>query len=377
MGPEKNKKMKQIYLASALLGLLVSIGAGGLIAFSVTKSSQIKDRSSKSSDLVDLKEPEFQLSNRMVWISGGDFWMGDDKDSYDDAKPIHKVHVDGFWMDQYTVTNAEFAEFVEQTGYVTVAERKLNPEEYPNVPTEMLQPGAVVFIPPTKKVEGSSGNTVWWKWVKGASWRHPDGPQSDLRGKEKYPVVQVAYEDAKAYADWKGARLPTEAEWEYAARGGLERKIYPWGDDLKPQGKYMANTWQGEFPEQNTSEDGFAGLAPVGSFPPNNYGLFHMVGNVWQWTSDWYRADYYQSLAKQKIVSNPQGPEESYDPLEPEVKKKVQRGGSFLCSEDQCGLYRVGSRGKGDIMSGSPQLGFRLVHDDATMAKADGKTLSQ
>ena len=180
MGPEKNKKMKQIYLASALLGLLVSIGAGGLIAFSVTKSSQIKDRSSKSSDLVDLKEPEFQLSNRMVWISGGDFWMGDDKDSYDDAKPIHKVHVDGFWMDQYTVTNAEFAEFVEQTGYVTVAERKLNPEEYPNVPTEMLQPGAVVFIPPTKKVEGSSGNTVWWKWVKGASWRHPDGPQSDL-----------------------------------------------------------------------------------------------------------------------------------------------------------------------------------------------------
>lgn len=303
-----------------------------------------------------------ELSGQMVWIHGGDFWMGDANPDSVDAHPVHKVHVDGFWMDQYPVTNEEYAEFVAATGYVTVAERILNPEEYPNVPAEMLEPGSVIFDPP-KSIEHSNGH-IWWHWQKGANWKHPDGPQSDLRGREKFPVVQIAYEDAEAYAQWKGKRLPTEAEWEYAARGGLDRKTYSWGDELHPQGKFMANFWQGDFPLRNLSEDGFQGPSPVGSFPANAFGLYDMTGNVWQWTSDWYRPDYYKTLSKMTVVKNPQGPEAALDPEEPRVRKRVQKGGSYLCSEEYCGGLRPGFRGKGDIMGGSPQVGFRLVQDD-------------
>ncbi|MNT34378.1 Serine/threonine-protein kinase pkn1 [compost metagenome] len=197
--------------------------------------------------------------------------------------------------------------------------------------------------------------------MKGADWRHPEGPDSSIRGRETHPVVHVAYEDAEAYARWVGKRLPTEAEWEYAARGGLEKQAYPWGDEYKKGNRYMANTWQGNFPNENTGEDGFIGTSPVGSFPANRYGLYDMSGNVWQWVSDWYRPDYYQRLPQGQLNFDPQGPTDSYDPQEPGIRKKVQRGGSFLCAEEYCARYRVGARGKGEYTSGAPHVGFRLV----------------
>jgi formylglycine-generating enzyme required for sulfatase activity len=305
----------------------------------------------------------------MVWIPGGEFSMGalDPPASTEagmhaaqDARPIHRVYVDGFWMDQTDVTNEEFAKFVRATTYVTVAERKPRASDFPGAPPENLIAGAVVFSPPAHPVP-LDNHFQWWGYVRGANWRHPHGPRSDIKGKENYPVVHIAYEDAMAYAKWAGKRLPTEAEWEFAARGGLSGKPYPWGDEFRPGGKWMANTHQGHFPDTNTGEDGYVGIAPVAQFPPNSYGLYDMAGNVWQWTSDWYRPDIYEQLAAGVVARNPQGPDVSYDPSEPTERKRVQRGGSFLCTDQYCSRYVVGTRGKGEVSTGTNHLGFRCV----------------
>ena len=312
----------------------------------------------------------------MIYIPGGEFSMGslDPTEMFcggdqpmDDARPLHRVYLDGFFMDATEVTNEEFASFVKATGYVTVAERKPTREEFPQVPDDKLVAGSVVFSPAPRPVP-LDDHYQWWSYVAGVNWRHPDGPSSDLKGREKFPVVHVAYEDAAAYAKWAGKRLPTEAEFEFAARGGLTGKPYPWGDDLKPEGKWPANIYQGKFPVKggDAGEDGFKGIAPVAQFRPNGYGLFDVGGNVWEWTSDWYRPDYYSTLAEQGgVARNPQGPATSLDPAEPGQPKRVQRGGSFLCTDEYCTRYMVGTRGKGEVRSASNHLGFRCVKDAA------------
>ena len=283
--------------------------------------------------------------------------------SVNDAQPMHRVYVNGFWMDAADVTNNKFEAFVKATGYVTIAERAPTREEFPTAPPENLVAGSVVFTPTTGEVP-LHNHYQWWDYVPGARWRHPQGPQSDIKGKGNYPVVQIAYPDAVAYAKWAGKRLPTEAEWEFAARGGLSGKSYAWGDQFRPGGKFMANTYQGYFPVKDTGEDGFLGLSPVKSFPPNGYGLYDMAGNVWQWCSDWYRPDYYAQLAAAGgVTRNPQGPDSPFDPSEPSEKKRVQKGGSFLCTDQYCTRYMMGSRGKGEVNTGCNHLGFRCVQD--------------
>jgi formylglycine-generating enzyme required for sulfatase activity len=295
----------------------------------------------------------------MVWIPGGEFWMGSNE--FSDAQPWHRVHVDGFWMDKTEVTNEQFEKFVKATGYVTVAERAPTKEEFPDAPPENLVAGSVVFTPPAQPVPLDT-HFRWWNYVKGANWRHPTGPGSDLKGKDKHPVVHIAYADALAYCKWAGKRLPTEAEWEFAARGGLEKKSYAWGDDFKPDGKWKANTFQGHFPDKNAVEDGFAATAPVGSFPANGFGLFDVAGNVWEWTSDWYRPDYFKTLAAAgDVARNPRGPSTSFDPSEPGTKKRVHKGGSYLCTDQYCARYMPGGRGKGEEDTGTNHLGFRCV----------------
>jgi formylglycine-generating enzyme required for sulfatase activity len=306
----------------------------------------------------------------MAWIPGGEFSMGAidppaltavGMNAAADARPIHRVFVDGFWMDQTDVTNEEFAKFVRATKYVTIAERTPTAEEFPEAPPENLYAGSVVFSQPAHAVP-LNDHYRWWTYVKGANWRHPEGPNTNLKGREKYPVVQIAYPDAAAYAKWAGKRLPTEAEWEFAARGGLAGQSYPWGDQFRPSGKWMANTHQGHFPDTDTGDDGYVGIAPTAQFPPNGYGLYDMAGNVWQWTSDWYRPDYYQQLAAAGgVARNPLGPDTPYDPAEPAEKKRVHRGGSFLCSDQYCSRYIVGTRGKGEVTTGTNHLGFRCV----------------
>jgi formylglycine-generating enzyme len=308
----------------------------------------------------------------MNWIPGGQFSIGakdptalpeGGHEAMEDARPIHRVYVDGFWMDKTDVTNAQFEGFVKATGYVTVAERKPLAKDFPGVPAEKLVAGSLVFTPPPNPVslDDYSG---WWSYVAGANWRHPLGPKSNILGKANYPVVQIAYEDAVAYAKWAGKRLPTEAEWEFAARGGLTGKPYAWGDSMHPDGKWMANTHQGHFPDHDSSADGHAGIAPVAQFPPNGYGLYDITGNVWQWTKDLYRADYYAELsATDKVIRNPQGPDTSLDPTEPGVQKRVQRGGSFLCTSQYCSRYIVGTRGKGEVGSATNHIGFRCLKD--------------
>ena len=306
----------------------------------------------------------------MVWVPGGEFSMGSvdpratlygGPDAMRDARPVHRVYVDGFWMDATEVTNEQFEKFVTATGYVTIAERTPTQEEFPTAPPENLVAGSTVFTPTPSPVP-LNDHFQWWRYQKGANWRHPNGPDSDLRGREKYPVVHIAYDDAVAYATWARKRLPTEAEFEFAARGGLSGKIYAWGDELHPGDRFMANTLQGLFPVRDTGEDGFAGIAPVKSFPANGYGLYDIAGNVWEWTSDWYRPDYYAHLSASGVVArNPQGPDTPFDPSEPTEKKRVQRGGSFLCTDQYCTRYMVGTRGKGEVSTGSDHLGFRTV----------------
>ena len=302
-----------------------------------------------------------QTTADMAFIKGSSFQMGSGE--FPDAKPVHVVTVNSFWMDTHEVTNAQFEAFVKATGYRTVAERPLNPADYPGVPADKLVPGSAVFTPPTQSV--SLNNPLqWWQYVAGASWRHPQGPQSSIAGKGNEPVVQVCYEDAAAYAKWADKRLPTEAEWEFAARAGRKNTTYYWGNTLKPQGKWVANIYQGSFPSKNTVDDGFVTTAPAKTFPANPNGLYDMDGNVWEWCSDFYRPDYYP---KSPVV-NPKGPKDSFDPEEPGTVKHVQRGGSFLCSDQYCTRYKAGSRGKGETTSASNNLGFRCVRTAESVA---------
>ena len=307
-------------------------------------------------------KPSGPAPEGMVWIPGGKFWMGGDDSSWADARPVHEVSVDGFWIDRTEVTNRQFARFVKATGYVTVAERKPDAKDFPDAPPEILVPGSLVFTPPAGQVS-LDDPLVWWRYVPGANWRHPEGPDTTIEGKDDFPVVQVCWDDAVAYTRWASKRLPTEAEWEYAARGGKERAPFVWGDELRPAGKWQANIWQGQFPSRNTSDDGYARTAPVATFPPNAFGLFDMAGNVWEWCADWYRPGYEVTQAR-----NPQGPETSYDPQEPAVRKRVQRGGSFLCTDTYCTSYRPGARGKGSPDSAASHVGFRCVLSPARPA---------
>jgi formylglycine-generating enzyme required for sulfatase activity/uncharacterized membrane protein YkvA (DUF1232 family) len=288
------------------------------------------------------------------------------EDFYPEEGPIHEVSVDGFWMDNHAVTNEQFARFIKETGFVTVAERELKPEDFPGAPLENLVPGALVF----QKTKGpvDLGNYVnWWVWTPGACWKHPLGPQSSVNGMEQHPVVHVAYEDAEAYAAWAGKYLPTEAEWERAARGGLEGKKFTWGDEHFPNGKAMANSWQGEFPWQNLLQDGFEGTSPVGSFPANGYGLFDMAGNVWEWTSDWFVTSHKDEVTPSCCgpAHNPRigAQEKSYDPRQPNfrIPRKVVKGGSHLCAPNYCLRYRPAARQPQMIDTGMSHVGFRCI----------------
>lgn len=310
---------------------------------------------------INTSKPPGPAHAGMTWVPGGQFWMGTDDDHMADTKPWHRVYVDGYWMDKTEVTNEQFAQFVKATGYTTIAELKPRPEDYPQAIPENLVAGAVVFSPPNHPVE-LGDHFQWWSYVAGANWRHPEGPGSDIKNRMNHPVVEIAYEDAVAYCKWAGKRLPTEAEFEFASRGGLDRKRYDWGDEFMPNGRHMANTFQGHFPDTNTGEDGYADTAPVGSYRANGYGLFDMAGNVWEWTSDWYRADYYETLAASgQVAVNPTGPADSLDPTEPGVRKRGMRGGSFLCTDQYCSRYIAGGPGKGEPDTGTNHLGFRCV----------------
>jgi len=307
----------------------------------------------------------------MVWIKPGDFMMGgDNKQASPDEYPKHKVMVKGFWMDATEVTNAQFAKFIKATGYITTAERKPDwndlkkqlPPGTPKPDDSVLVAASLVFTPPSHPVD-LNNYAQWWSWQKGANWKHPQGPKSSIVGKDNYPVVQVSWYDAVAYCKWAGKRLPTEAEWEWAARGGLNNNIYPWGNEPVDEGKIKANTWQGHFPYQNSLRDKFYGLAPTASFSANGYGLYDMAGNVWEWCADYYNASYYQAINKPAGIADPQGPTTSYDPDEPYAKKRVIRGGSFLCNDSYCSGFRVARRMKSTEDSGMEHVGFRCVAD--------------
>lgn len=306
----------------------------------------------------------------MVKIPGGEFNMGaSDNEGRPDEYPQHKVKLTAFWMDETEVTNAQFKKFVEATGYITTAEIKPNWEEIkkqlpPNTPKpdeSVLVAASLVFKPTITKVDLNDASQ-WWSWTKGANWKHPQGPKSTIQGKDNLPVVHISWDDANAYAKWSGKRLPTEAEWEFAARGGLINKKYFWGNEEPEQGMPKANTWQGEFPYLNTSFDKFKGVAPVKSFAANAYKLYDMAGNVWEWCSDWYDPNYYSNLRGNVSIA-PKGPITSHDPMEPTVPKRVVRGGSFLCNASYCKGYRVTARMKSSPDTGLEHTGFRCVAD--------------
>lgn len=310
--------------------------------------------------------PVVEKLNPMVLIPGGAFEMGADDDTgMPDEYPRHLVKLDSFWIDGHEVTNAEFSAFVAATGYVTTAEQPISKTELmqtlppgsPEPDSAMLLPGSLVFVP-TQEAVDLDDVSQWWSFVRGADWRHPNGPNSSIEGKDNYPVVHVSWNDAQAYASWAGKRLPTEAEWEFAARGALKGQPFPWGSEIPQQGKSKANIWSGHFPYENTKKDGFEGTAPVKSFPPNGYQLYDMAGNVWEWTADWYNSDYYAQETPGRL--NPQGANAPHDPLDPEPKRVI-RGGSFMCSDEYCRGYRVSARMKTSPTSGLSNLGFRCA----------------
>jgi formylglycine-generating enzyme required for sulfatase activity len=306
----------------------------------------------------------------MVWVRGGEFIMGADSSlGWADEKPAHRVRVDAFWMDETEVTNAQFRAFVDATGYVTTAEsapdlteilRQLPPGT-PAPPREMLVAGSLVFRPTAGPVD-TRDFSQWWHWTPGACWRHPEGPGSSIDGKDDHPVVHVSWDDAVAYAKWAGKRLPSEAEWELAARGGLDSKPYVWGDDTPGAGgKWQCNIWQGSFPYHNTAADGNERTAPVKSYAPNGYGLYDMAGNVWEWCADWYDRELYHRRADQAEIVNPSGPERTIDPRRPFMPQRVQRGGSFLCNDSYCSRYRPSARHACSPDTGMSHVGFRCV----------------
>jgi sulfatase modifying factor 1 len=370
-------------LKRAQLALLVC-GILGIASKLLVSGGTLASRNATGSNSDELSRGQTlkQAPPGMVWIPGGTFLMGtNDKESFPNERPAHFVQVQGFWMEEHDVTNAEFSKFVEATGYVTTAEHKIDWEDLkkelppgsPKPDDSALAPGALVFTPTSGPVP-LNDVSVWWRWVHGASWRHPEGPANSIKGRENHPVVQVSWYDAVAYAQWAGRRLPTEAEWEFAARGGLESKRYVWGDDFKPGGKHMANTWQGLFPVQDSGEDGFVGTSPVGSFPANGYGLYDMAGNVWQWCNDWYRVDTHIEAASKNVCRDPAGPAESYDPADPYAPKRVVKGGSFLCNPSYCESYRPSARRGTPPDTGSSHTGFRCVisGDNAQVTRSAG-----
>jgi len=300
----------------------------------------------------------------MIWIPGGTFRMGSDA-HYSEERPVHKVTVDGFWIDKYPVTNERFARFVAETGHVTFAEIPPNPADYPGALPHMLYAGNLVFFRPNGPVDRSNfGN--WWRFQRGANWRRPRGAGTSIDGFERHPVVHVAFADAEAFARWEGKELPTEAEWEFAARGGLDGMAYAWGNEFMPGNRPMANTWQGEFPWQNLVEDGYECTSPVDAFPPNGYGLHDMIGNVWEWTTDWYVAKHPADAPKACCVPvNPRGGKEveSFDPCQPEIKipRKVLKGGSHLCAPNYCRRYRPAARFPEPVDTSTCHVGFRCI----------------
>jgi formylglycine-generating enzyme required for sulfatase activity len=314
--------------------------------------------------VADMQNREISAPPDMVLVHGQTYRMGSDR-HYPEEAPTHRVAVDSFWIDRAPVTNNQFAAFIEATNYVTVAERRLDPAQYPGVSQRMLKAGSLVFSPPSDPVALTDWRQ-WWAIKFGACWRRPHGPGSFYRPIGDHPVVHIAHKDAIAYADWAGKDLPTEAEWEYAARGGLEGADYAWGDEFTPDGRFMANTWHGEFPHQNTKADGFERTSPVGSFPPNGYGLIDMIGNVWEWTSDYYASKHAPDSAKACCV--PQNPrnlrrEESINPRDGDlaVPRMVIKGGSHLCAPAYCRRYRPAARQGQAVDSPASHIGFRCV----------------
>ena len=330
--------------------------------FAVKTKSNIND--DKKVINSNLKNPD-----GMVWIPAGTFSMGGDNDqARQDELPKHEVKLNGFFIDVTEVTNAQFAQFVTETGYITTAEKDINwedlkkqlPPDTPKPDPETLKAASLVFVPTESEV-GLQDYSQWWSWSHGANWKHPKGKDSDIVGKDNFPVVQISWDDANAYCKWAKKRLPTEAEWEYAARGGLVKNVYAWGNEKVDEIKIHCNYFQGSFPYKNEGTDGFIGSAPVKSFLPNGYGLFDMGGNVWEWCSDNYNNTYYDSFRKNKVSMNPKGAEKSFDPDEPLIAKRVMRGGSFLCNESYCSGYRVSARMKSSSDSSMEHLGFRCV----------------
>ncbi len=350
-------------------GLIAVLGS---LIFACT-SPEADQKTTTEPSQTTIKPPQSNPSSGegppgMVWIPGGIFTMGaldNDQEARPDERPAHQVQVDGFWMDVTEITNEQFAAFVRATGYITTAEQKPDWEQLktqlpPNTPKpadSLLVAASMVFTPVA--TDNLFDWSQWWDWVPGASWRNPQGPNASIEGKENHPVVQVSWDDAQAYLKWAGKRLPTEAEWEFAARGGLIDKLYPWGDSKNIT--VCGNTWQGKFPEHNTQDDGFFTTAPVKSFPPNGYGLYDMAGNVWEWTSDWYNTYYYQQLADKGMAVNPQGADRPFDPRQPYMPQRVQRGGSFLCNDSYCSSYRASARMHSSADTGQDHAGFRGV----------------
>ncbi len=367
-------RMKNPILAAAVF-LLAAAALIFSIAFRGTDTPVAEHQSTPGDNqqLIEADQPANSVRTSseptfkgMVFLPGGRFTMGA-LDSAPDEFPPHEVELDGFWIDTHEVTNSQFAEFVKATGYVTTAEQPpelralqpgVNREEIKILP-ELNQPGSICsyLLGSRKDIDPEKGAYSWWQYVPGANWRHPEGPESSIDDRMDHPVVHVSWLDAMAYCKWANKELPTEAQWEYAARGGLNDQSYPWGDQRNPGGQWLHNIWQGEFPISNTADDGFLQTAPVGSFPANNFGLFDVSGNVWEWCRDYYQPEYYSSSPR----SNPTGPDSSFDPMDPAVIKRVQRGGSFMCSEQYCIGYRTTARMKGEEDTGAFHTGFRCV----------------
>lgn len=370
----------KIHTHKLMFKTLISALSISLFFIACKEDEKIK-KSPESTPTIPAKTPKLLVAKPdnlttpegMVWIPGGTFYQGavaSDKMAMNHEKPRHQVTVDGFFMDVHEVTNAQFRKFVAETGYVTVAERKIVWEEMkqqlpPDTPKphdSILQPGSLIFKKTKSSVPNLYDYSQWWEWKIGANWKHPNGPKSSINGKDNEPVVQVAYEDAVAYCEWAGKRLPTEAEWEYAARAQKEDAIFFWGNNRNVLSQH-ANTWEGEFPTENSQEDGFERRAPVMSYLKNNFGLYDMAGNVWEWTTDWYNVNYYKQLANVGSIHNPQGPTEAYNPNNPMIKEKVIKGGSFLCSDSYCASYRISARMATSMDSGAEHVGFRTVKD--------------
>jgi formylglycine-generating enzyme required for sulfatase activity len=387
--------MNHVLLGFGLIGLAVAghaqettapmsccgVGQSRIMAMlGAAKPAMVSEPTSGSVSTIDTASSSITTSANdadttppgMVWIPGGQFTMGTDDggNSWPAERPAHQVKVNGFWMDKTEVTNADFAKFVKATNYITTAETTPTLEDImsqvppgtPPPPKEALVPGALVFTPPDHPVE-LNDESQWWMWVPQADWKHPEGPGTNIDGKDKYPVAMVSWLDAQAYAKWAGKRLPTEAEWERAARGGLEKNTFAWGNEFEPSGKIMANIWQGEFPHHNTAEDTFPRSAPVASFPPNGYGLYDTAGNVWEWTNDWFDVEYYKSLKPGEVSDNPKGPSKPSNPNHPFQQERVIKGGSFLCHPSYCSSYRPSARLGNTVDTGMSHLGFRCVKD--------------